>query len=147
MTPYIVDRNGQRYEITATFKDKRNYERELQNAMQNSAIQLFTEEEIKEIQHNRSNPNKDELIAKHKEKFMQIDRMGIEEEVNKKTFIKLLVKANNISEEKANSLVAELIEDYGYDQTVERIELVLDKVFTQLGMATQKAMPDWGLSD
>ena len=45
MTPYIVDRNGQRYEITATFKDKRNYEREIQNAMQNSVMKLFTEEE------------------------------------------------------------------------------------------------------
>lgn len=147
MTPYIVDRNGQRYEITATFKDKRTYEREIQNTMQNSVMKLFTEEEIKEIQRNRSNPNKDELVAKYKEKLMQVDKMELEEEINKKTFVKLLSKENNISEEKANSLVAELIEDYGYDQTVERIELVLDKVFTQLGMATQKAMPDWGLSD
>lgn len=148
MTPFIENKKGDKFEIVATMKDKKAYEKELQKAINKQLISKLSKEEIDKIKEAQS-LSKDEaenLVSDIlREKAIEIDELEISTITNRKYIAILLSKTNNMSDEAANNLIAELDERFGEEQVDERFAKILNAVFTQLGTVEYEAMPTWGL--
>lgn len=148
MTPYLFDeRKNRSYEITANHKIKREYEKEYQRGMQQETLKVLTPSEYKMFM------DKDNL-TEEKELEISIKLMqtfDVEEftrKIQKEYIIKMIVsKYDDVNKEDIEELISYLEEQYGEQQVEERLGKIIDKVFTQVGVANEKAMPMWGMED
>ncbi len=148
MTPYLENKKGDRFEIIATMKDKKAYEKDLQNEVRKQLLQKLSKEEIEQIRKaNTLSKEEAEKIVSDllSEKAVNIDELEISSQVNR-TYIKKLILNNN-DEADVDGLVNELDERFGEEQVDERFAKILNKVFTQLGTVSYEAMPTWGIED
>lgn len=148
MTPYLENKKGDKFEIIATMKNKKAYEKELQKELNKQILSKLSDEDMKEIK-NAQTLDKDkaeELVSKIlRDKAVEIDEVEISSAINRKYIALLLSNTNNITIEETNELIKELDERFGEEQVDERFAKILNAVFTQLGIVEYEAMPTWGV--
>ena len=150
MELYIENNNGDRFNVEATMKDKKTYEKNLQNSYSKAIYSKLTKEERENLKTLSETDNKkaEEFLSETlTEKASLVENVEITSAINRQTMITLLAKTNNESEKNIQALIDELYETYGEEQVDERFAKILDKVFTQLGVVEYKTMPAWGLED
>lgn len=150
MELYIENNNGDRFNVEATMKDKKTYEKNLQNSYSKAIYSKLTKEErekIKTLSETDKKKAEEFLTETLTEKASLVDNVEITYAINRQTMITLLAKTNKESEKNMQALIDELDETYGEEQVNERFAKILDKVFTQLGVVEYKTMPAWGLED
>lgn len=150
MELYIENNNGDRFNVEATMKDKKTYEKNLQNSYSKAIYSKLTKEErenLKTLSETDKKKAEEFLTETLTEKASLVDNVEITSAINRQTMITLLAKTNKQSEKNMQALIDELYETYGEEQVDLRFAKILDKVFTQLGVVEYKTMPAWGLED
>ena len=150
MTPFLENKKGDKFEIVATMKDKKAYEKDLQKEVQKQLVSKLSKEDIENIK-NAQNLSKEEgetLVSNIlREKAINVDETEITILVNRKYITSMIMNSNNVSEQEVVDLFNELDERFGEEQVDERFAKILNKVFTQLGTVEYEAMPTWGIED
>ena len=148
MLPYLLDeRNNRTYEITANHKIKREYEKELQREIKNATLDILEPNEYRAFMGKGKVSEEEELelslkIAKH------LDIEALTTRLQKEAIVKMIVsKYDDVNKEEVEELISYLEETYGEEQVQERLGKIIEKVFTQVGIANEKVMPMWGMEE
>lgn len=148
MIPYLYDERTNRvYEITANHKIKREYEKEYQRKIQQETFKALEPSEYKALM-DKENLNADKELELSIKLMQKFDINEFTKNIQRDYIIKMIVsKYNDVTRENVEELLSHLEEEYGEQQVEERIGKIFEKVFTQVGVAQEKAMPMWGMEE
>ena len=148
MIPYLYDeRKNRAYEITANYRLKREYEKQHQRKMREETLKVLTPSEYKMFM-DKDNISQEQEFELSTKLMINMDVEEINRKLNREFIIKLIVsKYNDVTNQDVEELLSNLEEEYGEEQVEIRLGEIIEKVFTQVGVAQVKAMPMWGMEE
>lgn len=148
MIPYLYDeRKNRSYEITANHKIKRDYEKEYQREIRNATLKVLTPKEYKAFM-DKENVSEEQEFELSLKLMQNMDVEELTKKLQRKYVVEMIVsKYDDVSCSDVEELLSYLEEEYGQEQLEERLGKIIEKVFTQVGVASEKVMPMWGMEE